>query len=261
MKTILRNQIISYLILLFLLVINISESALVLMHDDILAIASTSDSLSNWVVILYGLILFGGFPLIAVVIALNRDDLQRLNVDRLYVLLLLVAGILAFYELPYNCFSGIAFIYLVYALLSKKIKLGVPDRSALRISLWIVGIFAITLLLINSSLNIPKIAQNLQYFVSELIPGSIFEEAFYRGLLFMFLKDMRLSESKIFYIQAFLFWISHINYLIQNPFTFWIFIPVLGLVLGYIVLRTRSIGVSTIAHVLVNVITVSLSLR
>lgn len=255
-----KKQILSFLILLLWLALNITQSALVVIHDDILAISSTSDPLSNWIVVLYELILFGSFPLIAVVIALNRDDLQKLNIDKLYVILLLIAGILALYELPFNCLNGVAFIYLVHAWLSKKVKFGSPDPVALRISLWVVGIFAFIFLMIIGLLDMPKIEQNVRYFIVELTPGSIFEEAMYRGLLFMFLKDLRFGESKFLYTQAFIFWISHINYLFQGPLYFWIFIPAMGLTLGYIVLRTKSIAVSAITHILMNVITVALSL-
>jgi membrane protease YdiL (CAAX protease family) len=260
MKVKSRNQVISYLILLLWLAIRISAAGVVLIHDNNSAITSTSDPLSNWNIALYGLILFGSFAMIAVVIALNRDDLQRLNMDVWYLILLLIAGIVGLYELPYNCFSGIAVIYLLYVLLSKKIKPGFPDRSAFPISLWVVGIFAVTFLLISRFLDVPKIEQNIQYFVLEIVPGSIFEEAMFRGLLFMFLKDLGLSESKFLYIQAFLYWISHIDYFFQAPIWFWIFLPAMGLTLGYIVLRTKSIGLSAVAHVLINIVSVFSSL-
>jgi len=254
------NRVISYLILLLLLVLRISQSVLVLIHDDVLAISSTSDPLTIWLVALYGLIIFGSFAVIAVVIALNRDDLQRLNIDVFYVIVLLIAGILGFYELPYNCFSAVAVTYLIYAWLSKKIRFGIPDHSAVRISLWIVGIFAVAFLVLSNFLNFPKIQQNAAYFVSVLIPGSICEEAIYRGLLYMFLNDMKFGESKILYTQAFFFWISHVNYLFSDPAWFWIFTPAMGLTLGYVVLRTKSIGVSAMAHVLMNILSVSRSL-
>lgn len=67
----------------------------------------------------------------------------------------------------------------------------------------------------------------------------------------MFLKDLGLSDSKAFYIQAFLFSIKHINYLF-SPLTFWVIVPILSLTLGYIVLRSKSLTPSTFVHVLYN---------
>jgi membrane protease YdiL (CAAX protease family) len=180
--------------------------------------------------------------------------------DQFFVLLLIICGLLGLYVLPYNCFSGIAFIYLLYALLSKKIKFGSVNRNLLRVSLWMVGISAGGFLLISSFLNMPKIGQNMNYFLFEVIPFSVYEEAVYRGILIMFLKDLLYSESKILYIQAFFFWISHISYLIESPSTFWVFIPILGLTLGCIALRTKSITLSAIAHILINAFSVSISL-
>jgi len=259
MKTISRNQTISYLILLFLLILNISESSMVLIHDDILhliANATTSDPLANWVVAFYGLALFGSFSAIAVIIALNRDDMQKMNMDKSFVLLLLICGALGLYSLPYNCFSVIAFLYLVYAMFGRKIRFGIPVHTTLWRIVWIISIIASILFVFYGFLHVLKIEQNMNLFFFESVPFSVYEEAVYRGVLFMFLKDLELSEPKIIYIQAFLFWISHINYALESPVYFWIFIPVLGLILGYIALRSKSITTSSVIHILVNFFTV-----
>lgn len=68
----------------------------------------------------------------------------------------------------------------------------------------------------------------------------------------MFLKDLGLNESRIFYIQALVFWISHINYLFESPIFFWIILPIVSLTYGYVVYRSKSLTPSTIAHILYN---------
>jgi len=67
-------------------------------------------------------------------------------------------------------------------------------------------------------------------------------------------KDLKWGDTRIFLFTSFLFWISHINYLLDNPFNFWIFIPAVSLLLGYIVLRSKSITPSILAHVFINLL-------
>ena len=69
----------------------------------------------------------------------------------------------------------------------------------------------------------------------------------------MFLKDLGLSDSKAIFLQAFIFGAKHINYLFSSPFSFWLAIPLLGLILGIIVFRTKSLTVSTFVHLLYNI--------
>src|SRR6185436_3601062 len=171
-----------YIILLILLVVNFSESLMVLIYDDL---HIQTDELRLWTILLYGLILFGSFPLIMVVVRLNQDDLQKLNIDKFYVLMLITAGLIGLYSLPYNCFAGIAVIYAVYILFDNKIRSGIADPHTLRMILLIVGIF--TGIVICISLANPMKADLLQSeqwmrkFVVETILISIYEEAVYRG--------------------------------------------------------------------------------
>jgi membrane protease YdiL (CAAX protease family) len=81
----------------------------------------------------------------------------------------------------------------------------------------------------------------------------VFEELIFRGALWAFLRDLGLKEHIVFFLQAFLFWISHHNYgLRDNPYLFWIAIPLAAILLGFIVWRSKSLTPSTIAHFLFN---------
>ena len=126
------------------------------------------------------------------------------------------------------------------------------DPNVGRISLIAVGTFAVCFIVVENFLNLPKISQSLYLFFLETIPGVVYEEAIFRGMLWKFLKNMQLSEPRIVLAQEFLFWLAYIRYLISNPFIFWIFVPIAGLLLGYIVLRSKSITPSTITHLLIN---------
>lgn len=121
---------ISYLVLMLLLFMRISVSALFFTRD-VLSISGESDLLFDWAALFYVTLLLGGLPAVVVAIALNQDDLQKLNIDRLYVILLLLAGIIQLYQFPYNFLSGIAIFYLIYLLAMKKkdFPKHIPRRS------------------------------------------------------------------------------------------------------------------------------------
>jgi membrane protease YdiL (CAAX protease family) len=260
MKTWTKQQALTHAILLLLLVVDFSQSLLVLIHDDMLSPATKdiyADRFQFWLILLYGLIWFGSFPIIMLVIRLNQDQLQKMNIDRFYVVMLITAGLIGLYSLPYNCFAGIALLSAIYILFDNKIRFGVADQNALRMILLIASVFAGVMILLVGFFDTTKIdllntEHSVRHFLLEAIPFSIYEEVVYRGMLYMLLKDLGMSESKTFYIQAFLFWISHINYLLESAVSFWIILPILSLILGYIAYRSKSITPSAIAHILYN---------
>ena len=262
MKTWTKQQALTHAILLILLVVDFSQSLLVLIHDDLLSPLVKeiyTNQFKFWRTFLYGLMLFGSFPIIMLVIRLNQAQLQKMNMDWFYAVMLITAGLIGLYSLPYNCFAGIALLYAVYILFDNKIRFGVADQNALRMILLIASGFAGIMILIVGFFDATKIAflnteQSVRHFLFEAIPFSIYEEAVYRGMLYMFLKDLGMSESKTFYTQALLFWISHINYLLESAIGFWITLPILSLTLGYIAFRSKSITPSAIAHILYNAV-------
>ena len=238
---------ISYLVLMLLLFMRISVSALFFTRD-VLSISGESDLLFDWAALFYVTLLLGGLPAVVVAIALNQDDLQKLNIDRLYVILLLLAGIIQLYQFPYNFLSGIAIFYLIYLLAMKKKIFHNTYRGDLKVNWWVLG----AIYFICSVINLSNIENNIQVFIFEIVPFSIFEEAVYRGLLYMLLNSLKFSDTKILYVQAFIFWISHIEILLKNPFGFFVLIPIVSILLGYIIFRMRSLSYSSIAHIAVN---------
>ena len=257
-KTWPKQQVLTHTILLMLLFVDFSQSLLVLIHDDLLNVSVKEvyiEQFKFWIICLYWFMLLG-IPLIILVIRLNRDQLQKLNIDKFYIVMLIIAGLLGLYTLPFNCFAVIAVIYAGYILSDNKVQFGVFDFNTLRMILVVAGAFAgimfCTISLVSSIRIDPNAGQSLRHFLLENIPNSIYEEAIYRGMLYMFLKDLGLSESKVLYVQAFIFWIKHINYLFAAPLSFWLFIPILGLTLGHITFRSKSLTPSIFAHVLYN---------
>jgi len=224
MKTWTKDQALTHGLLLLLLVFDFAQSLLVLAYGDLLSPTFKSmyaDQLRFCGLILYRLPLFGSFPVIALVIQMNRDQLQKLNIDRFYVVLLIISGLIILYSSPLNCLVIMAAIYAVSILFGNRVKFAVMDPKALRIFLLIIGVLAGTVVYMTSftdaiKMSFPWTQASVRRFVLDVIPGTIYEEAVYRGMLYMFLMDIGVSKPRAFYIQAFLFWITHINYLIRS---------------------------------------------
>ncbi len=251
MKNVTGKRIVTYLVLILWLIAGQWNDFVVLIANDFSMPQSNAwNQVVNLNVWLYGLLLFGSFSVITLVIALNRDDLQQLNIDRLFMLLFLISGAIGLYSLHYNCFSWMALVYIVYALLTKKMNIGAADQRRLQlVGWWAIPVSVTVLLIVASILDWSLVQQRMSHFLLESAPGAVFEEAVYRGMLFMLLRDCSVSESKIIYVQALLFWIAHLSYLPDSPFFFWIVLPILGFVLGYVAVRFKSIGLSAILHI------------
>jgi membrane protease YdiL (CAAX protease family) len=82
--------------------------------------------------------------------------------------------------------------------------------------------------------------------------GVIFEEFLFRGLLWGFLKDQDLPESRIVLFQAILFWLAHYHSLFDGRLSFWVSIPFVSIILGILILRSKSLTISTGTHFLYN---------
>lgn len=261
MKTWTKRQYLTYILLFALLFVDFSRELFALIVRDLLDPSVRklyAHQLGPLQVILYAIQMLGSFPILVFIFKLNRDQLQRMNVDRFYVVLLIISGLIKLYAYPYlyNILAVIALIYAVYILFNSKVKFGVIDFNGLRMMLLIVGVLA-GIQFCNSGLDgeikisLPS-SELLDQFLLRIIPGSIYEEAMYRGVLYMFLMDVGVSKSKALYIQAFLFSFKHIGSLLVSPFFFWVILPILSLGYGYIAMRSKSLTPSTIVHLLSN---------
>jgi membrane protease YdiL (CAAX protease family) len=82
--------------------------------------------------------------------------------------------------------------------------------------------------------------------------AGIGKEPFFRGFLWGSLRKTGLKDIWIWLAQAGLFWLGHAYALLYTPFSFWLIVPVGGLVLGLLAWRSRSIAPSMVAHGLAN---------
>jgi membrane protease YdiL (CAAX protease family) len=82
--------------------------------------------------------------------------------------------------------------------------------------------------------------------------AAVSEEPLFRGFLWGYLRKAGWREPWIWLFQAGLFWIGHIYYFGKLLISFWIAIPIGGLVLGGLAWRSRSIATSIAAHAAMN---------
>lgn len=80
----------------------------------------------------------------------------------------------------------------------------------------------------------------------QLSNAAIDEEPLFRGFLWGYLRRRGWKDPIIWIFQALLFWISHINYWGRS--SFWFTLPFLGLFLGLLAWRSRSVATSMAAH-------------
>jgi membrane protease YdiL (CAAX protease family) len=95
----------------------------------------------------------------------------------------------------------------------------------------------------------------------QLMNAAVMEEPLFRGFLWGCLRQRGLRDPLIWLIQAALFWLAHIYYLGQVPFSFWVLVPSVGLAFGWLAWRSRSIAPPLIAHTMVNALTQIVSAR
>jgi len=152
---------------------------------------------------------------------------------------------------------GLLIVLLIYRPKMRK-------RSAKEVLLW--GVIAVAVGVVSGILT-GKIAilQGVQRvpdhasamivttsFFTQLGNAAVIEEPLFRGFLWGWLSKLHWKGRWIWLTQAGLFWLGHIYYLGAYPYSFWITVPVGGLVLGLLAWRSKSIGTSMIGHGLIN---------
>jgi membrane protease YdiL (CAAX protease family) len=248
------NEKISNVILIFLL--------LVRFLDQDLAVWIFGVSAPNWFLNWYS-----GIPYIltATIIWLNRHRLAALNIDRPFIIAVMLGGILyAFYLTPViGIFVGMTagFMYVAYQYNLFVFKNPAPYPKGTGLLIFLSTLLALAPVLLFR-LTV-KTSLNFQAFISAFfgiliaqLAGIVFEEVIFRGALWASLQDFGLSERAAFFIQAILFWVAHHKYLsLNDPYFFLIALPIITILLGLLAWRSKSLTPSLIGHFLFNFIT------
>jgi len=204
---------------------------------------------------------FCTFLLVTIAIWLNKDHLERLNIDKTFYSIYLFAGFL----LSFLYFTSMASLFIL--LVTGMMFLNLLDPCVFvdkQNYSW--GKIVILILLLFLPI---VISLWIKFVVLEINPGEtgsvwnvlfradfpmvLCEEFVFRGLLWKYLKEKNYSVRRIVIVQAVLFWVAHIYYIFDAPIFFWVILPFYSLLLGVLVARSKSLTPSTIAHYFLNV--------
>ncbi|HLN64961.1 MAG TPA: CPBP family intramembrane glutamic endopeptidase [Symbiobacteriaceae bacterium] len=97
-----------------------------------------------------------------------------------------------------------------------------------------------------------RLAMLVPAFLVQVTRAASFEEPLFRGFLWGYLRQAGWRDGWIWLLQAGLFMVGHIYYLGRYNISFFLIVPVGGLVIGWVAWRSRSIGASGIVHALGN---------
>ncbi len=201
--------------------------------------------------------IFVGYLLVSIVIWLNQYNLKSLNIDKPFIIIFILAGILiSLYYLPpfWSGIAGLLTIITFGLLVSNKFGFGEVALDLWRtIPVFIIGLlpFAILFALMHPLGGNKGDSLGVALFFSNL-PVVVIEEVVFRGLLWSYLRDQGFTDSKIIYAQAFLFWLAHLAQNWNQPFMLWFWTVWTAFWLGFLVKRSKSLTPSVIGHFLAN---------
>ncbi len=95
-------------------------------------------------------------------------------------------------------------------------------------------------------------SQALILFPYQMGYAAVTEEPIFRGFLWGYLRKGGVPDRYVWIIQAMLFMLAHLYYAKSYPISFWVTVPLGGLVLGALAWKCHSISSSVIAHGVVN---------
>ncbi|HND47765.1 MAG TPA: CPBP family intramembrane metalloprotease [Anaerolineales bacterium] len=232
---------------------------------QILKLSNKSIAEEGHILFLLMITLLGILTLVAplILLWLEADKLDRFRIDK-YSLFTL--GVCYLINLNYNrqnyvifIIIGFSLIYLVKIYHKKKGGIISSDLlwSAKAFALASAFILAIVVfqISIGSIVQIPLLTGNvfvimLRQVFTELSFVPV-EELFYRGFLWGYLISIGWEERTVIWVQGGVFWITHVERL-TTPISFFIFIPILTLILSKLRQRSNQVFPSIIAHVIIN---------
>lgn len=207
-----------------------------------------------------------------VLFRLEMGGLDRFQIDK-YSLLALGASY--FINLNYNKQNHfvffvllILFMYFIKWYYEKRGNIVNTDviwtARAACVAVFLVSAIVIFQVLLRGSLEVIPLLKGsvfltvLRQVLSELSFVPV-EEIFYRGFLWGYLISLGWKERTAIWVQGVVFWITHIER-ITTPLSFFVFIPILTLILSKLRQRSNQVFPSIIAHVIINLVSAMLNL-
>jgi len=209
------------------------------------------------------------FVIIILLILNNRNDLSTNNIDRAAIVIIFLFSIgfrVRKIDTVINFNFELLFLMIAIAGLVVFLKAKIIPTQKIIVSRWFflsifAGIlFSIVMIPIRNGFNWEVISKlnsyqsiyAIFYYIFYGIGAvGILEEPIYRGFLWGTLKNSGLNDFQSIVIQAGLFWISHMK-MIQSPFSFFIIAPLISLILGLLMYKSKSIIPPLIFHIIYN---------
>ncbi len=199
------------------------------------------------------------YILTVIIVWLNRHRLSTLNIDRPFLIAVMLGGILYIFYLPTDIgiLVGITTFLAIWAYINNYFSFS----DTIHYPSWTVPLVCIsaTPVILYALLFSPILKSNLSLhilFASLLqaqLAAVVFEEVIFRGVLWTVLRNLGLKEIVAYFISSFLFWMAHYRYLLLGSnYSFWFAIPLLAFIFGFMAWRTKSLTPGTIGHFLFN---------
>jgi membrane protease YdiL (CAAX protease family) len=256
MKTYTKRQIATYIILLLLLIIRISNGEILLNFAYLLHISFPPTWAASLVAVhdcAYYLWTYWSFVAVGIVIVVNRDNLKDVNVDVYFLVIFICCGLAysRYYFLPSGWLAVVISVAMAILYIRRIHNLEKPNPNMGWIFLILTIIFILSLLLARTTFTNANLHMAIHTFVIET-PLIALEEVVFRGLLWNFLDSLNWSAPKTIISQAILFWLSHAYFMFISPIFFWFVVPITGIILGILVWRFKSITPSMVVHIFIN---------
>lgn len=204
------------------------------------------------------LVLFSLF-LIMVAVIINQKRLYCLRVDKASFSLLFFLGFLLFLALPWFSFLQIVLVLFIVALFcfqaGRATEYAHTSKGLLLPMLVFILCLAPSYFLAFKINTISALLDGERWIniLITVVPGSVVEEFIFRGLLVYFLEKLNWNTNKVIFFQGFLFWFSHINRMNESLVWFFVLLPIYSWFFGYISNKAKSIGPSSMVHILLNI--------
>jgi len=222
---------------------------------------------------LYGVYVYmyiiSAYTIIAIIVSVENDLAESFSLD--FVSLLIIAASCLFRiefniknEGPYLTILTLLGLIIIFIIIKRRfIKLKFNLKNFPLIFLWICATIVFIAIaetigakMLNPVANTTPqinswrvIFRSIIYQVSSI---TVIEEVFFRGFIPGYLIKLGFKEKVAFIIQAIVFWLLHLNK-IDNPFIFFISIPLFTISTTAIVWRYKTIALAILIHTLVNV--------
>ena len=207
--------------------------------------------------------LSGTYLCTGIFICRNLKNLYRYCISTPALVLFLLSPIMAYFSNPNDPTTiiriAMAVVFAAYCFKKRNVISAVKNdvKTIIQNSLFVIVCILITTLLfayirgfsgVENPVTLSQLILGLMFQVSY---AAVSEEPLFRGFLWGSFRQLGLNEIWICILQALLFWLGHIYYL-NTGINFWMVIPIGSLVLGLVIIKTKSITYSMITHSFIN---------